>query len=118
MALHSFASICQQVCRSHDLVGRIGGDEFALLLPETESDAAVVMAERLREAVARHPIDLGSLRRRKRITVSIGVAQLRALDGVNELIERADGALYAAKVAGRNGVRSAVDPKILVRHCC
>ena len=116
VALHRFASICQQVCRRHDLVGRLGGDEFALLLPETESDAATVMAERLREAVARHPIDLDDLGRRERITVSIGVAQLRALDGINELIQRADGALYTAKAAGRNEVRSAVDSKILVRN--
>lgn len=116
VALHSFASICQQVCRSHDLVGRLGGDEFALLLPETESDAAMVMAERLREAVARHPIDLDDLGRRERITVSIGVAQLRALDSVNELIKKADEALYEAKAAGRNGVRSAVDSMLLVRH--
>lgn len=104
VALCGFVSVCQQECRIHDLMGRLGGEEFALLLPETEIDAAVVVAERLREAVARHPIKLG-IQQRFHITASIGLAQLRASEGVSELIQRADRALYAAKAAGRNCVR-------------
>lgn len=103
--LRGFVSVCQQACRVHDLMGRLGGEEFALLLPETGIDAAVVVAERLRQAVARYPVDLGAPEQGFHFTVSVGVAQLRASDGAGELIQRADRALYAAKAAGRNGVR-------------
>ncbi len=103
--LRSFVSMCQQACRVHDLVGRLGGEEFTLLLPETEIGAAVVVAERLREAVAQRPIDLDTPGQSLHVTVSVGVAQLRASDGASELIQRADRALYAAKAAGRNCVR-------------
>ena len=103
--LRSFVSMCQQACRVHDLVGRLGGEEFTLLLPETEIDAAVVAAERLRDAVAQRPIDLDTPGQSLHVTVSVGVAQLRASDGASELIQRADRALYAAKAAGRNCVR-------------
>lgn len=103
--LRAFVSVCQQACRVHDLMGRLGGEEFALLLPETGIDAAVVVAERLREAMEQRSIDLDTPRRRLHVTVSVGVAQLRASENANELIQRADRALYAAKAAGRNGVR-------------
>lgn len=104
-ALRGFGFVCQQECRMHDLMGRFGGEEFALLLPETGIDTAVVAAERLREAVARHPIELSIREQRFHITVSIGLAQLRASDSASELSQRADQALYAAKAAGRNCVR-------------
>ena len=103
--LRVFVSVCQQACRVHDLMGRLGGEEFALLLPETGIDAAVVVAERLREAMEQRSIDLDTPRRRLHVTVSVGVAQLRASENANELIQRADRALYAAKAAGRNSVR-------------
>ncbi len=105
-ALRGFGIVwATQEGRMHDLMGRIGGEEFALLLPETGIDAAVVAAERVREAVARHPIDLGIQGQRFYVTVSVGVAQLRASESASELIQRADRALYAAKAAGRNCVR-------------
>lgn len=104
-ALRDFVAVCQQECRVHDLIGRIGGEEFALLLPETGIEAAMVVAERLREAVAQHAIDPGVPERRLNMTVSIGVAGLRASEDASELSQRADQALYAAKASGRNCVR-------------
>ncbi|MDG4556355.1 MAG: diguanylate cyclase [Candidatus Contendobacter sp.] len=105
VALRGFVAVCQQEFRKLDLVGRLGGEEFALLLPDTGIDPAMVAAERLREAVARRSIDPGVPGQEFHITVSIGVAQLRASDNAETLPQRADQALYAAKAAGRNTVR-------------
>jgi diguanylate cyclase (GGDEF)-like protein len=91
--------------RSTDLVGRIGGEEFALLMPHTASTGAWLLADRLREAIARTPIDFD--RRHIRVTGSFGLAQLRPGEDFDSLYARADAALYDAKQAGRNRVRSA-----------
>ena len=107
VALRGFVAVCQEEFRKYDLVGRLGGEEFALLLPDTGIDAAVAAAERLRAAMARCPIDPGVPGQTFHITVSIGVAQLHATDDASKLIQRADQALYAAKAAGRNAVRCA-----------
>ena len=104
-ALRAFAAVCRQACRVHDLMGRIGGEEFAILLPETGIAAARGVAERLREAVARHPIEIMPTGQHFHITVSIGVASLRAAEEASALGRRADQALYAAKAAGRNRVQ-------------
>ncbi|MDG4551819.1 MAG: diguanylate cyclase [Candidatus Contendobacter sp.] len=105
VALRGFVAVCRRELRKYDLVGRLGGEEFALLLPDTGIDVAVVTAERLRETVAQAPIDPSVPGSPFHITVSIGVAQLRASDDASTLVQRADQALYAAKTAGRNGVR-------------
>mgnify|MGYP000872202893 FL=1 len=105
MALRGFVAVCRQEFRKYDLVGRLGGEEFALLLPDTGFDVALVAAERLRAAVTRSPIDPGVPGQTFHITVSIGVAQLRPADDATPFIQRADQALYAAKAAGRNAVR-------------
>jgi diguanylate cyclase (GGDEF)-like protein/PAS domain S-box-containing protein len=105
MALRGFVTVCREEFRKYDLVARLGGEEFALLLPDTGIDAAVAAAERLRAAVARRPIDPGAPEPTFHITASIGVAQLRASDDASNLVQRADRALYAAKAAGRNRVR-------------
>jgi diguanylate cyclase (GGDEF)-like protein len=85
--------------RITDIVARIGGEEFAVLLSNTTTDEALRMAERLRAGIESLPIGL---------TVSCGVASLTPTDpeGSNALIDRADRALYAAKAAGRNCVRA------------
>ncbi len=107
VALRGFVAVCQEEFRKYDLVGRLGGEEFALLLSDTGIGAAVAAAERLRAAMARCPIDPGVPGQTFHITVSIGVAQLHATDDASKLIQRADQALYAAKAAGRNAVRCA-----------
>ncbi len=92
--------------RQSDSIGRIGGEEFAVLLPETSLAAAYDVAERLRAHMQERAIIAGH----KAIpcTVSIGVAQLSAQDGgIEDLLHRADTALYKAKNGGRNRVEIA-----------
>lgn len=101
--LRSLAERCRQIIRETDIFGRYGGDEFALLLPDTELNAAIIIAERIRESVgqAYWVTDQGHIT----ISVSIGVAQAvkhhRALE---DLLADADRALYQAKAAGKNKV--------------
>jgi diguanylate cyclase (GGDEF)-like protein len=90
--------------READLVGRLGGEEFAVAMPEVELETAHVVAERLRQLIADSDMgtaESGSLR----VTVSIGVAAASPEDQtLNQMLRRADQALYAAKHAGRNKV--------------
>ena len=101
--LDELAERCQSQVRSIDLIGRFGGDEFILLLMETNAEDALSAAERIRQHIAAAPIETekGPLA----ITVSMGIAHLGTdcLDLVT-LISRADSALYQAKNAGRNQV--------------
>jgi diguanylate cyclase (GGDEF)-like protein len=88
--------------RDQDLAARIGGEEFALLLPETDADGALVLAERLGQAVAALPLPGMA----KPLTVSGGVAVWQPEEPtVEAALVRADRALYAAKQAGRNRTR-------------
>ena len=92
--------------RETDLVARLGGEEFAALLPETGAGQAHQVVERVRRTLAQWPVEYGD--ERISTTVSIGVAQLNAGEGLESLLARADAALYRAKEAGRNRiVRSA-----------
>ncbi|MBK8522954.1 MAG: GGDEF domain-containing protein [Betaproteobacteria bacterium] len=102
-ALKMFASAATDCLRGMDVIGRLGGEEFGILLPSTAVDQAEAVAERIRVAVAKIAIDtdLGTVR----FTTSIGVAQSQEEDeSVDVLLARADAALYAAKAAGRNRV--------------
>jgi two-component system cell cycle response regulator len=91
--------------RSVDLVSRFGGEEFVVVMPDTDLIGAEIVAERLRAAIARAPFALPSTREQVPITISIGVAAAEAPDdSVDAMLKRADGALYAAKNAGRDRV--------------
>ncbi len=86
-----------RVKRGHEVMARIGGEEFAWLLPDTDADEAFAAAERAREVIASEPFDeVGHL------TISAGVCDLSSTRDYGDLIEDADKALYAAKRAGRN----------------
>ncbi len=86
-----------RVKREHEVIARIGGEEFAWLLPNTDGDAAFAAAERARMRIAEEPFEeVGSL------TLSAGVCDLDSAGGPQDLVEDADRALYAAKRAGRN----------------
>ena len=91
------------VVRTVDYFARVGGEEFAVLLPETSRDAAAAVAERLRAAIAQPATDKG----RSKIpippyTISIGASSVRGFESLQDLMRRADAALYAAKAMGRN----------------
>ena len=87
--------------RAEDLLGRLGGEEFIVLMPSTDSASAVAAAERIREAFSAQPLVLGEQRRP--VTLSIGVAVLAPADRqFSQLLQRADRAMYAAKKAGRD----------------
>jgi diguanylate cyclase (GGDEF)-like protein len=92
------------------LLGRLGGEEFVVVLPSTELRDAHLIAERIRAQVP--SVDLSTWLGDRRITVSIGVATSSAEDTVSSLLRRADAALYIAKSDGRNCVRSDVAPDI------
>jgi diguanylate cyclase (GGDEF)-like protein/PAS domain S-box-containing protein len=89
--------------RTMDVVARIGGEEFVVLLPDTTLDGACGVAARLCQRIAEHAVEVDG--QSIRYTVSAGVATMDAsVDGVAELLKRADTAMYAAKAQGRNRV--------------
>lgn len=97
------AKVIKDNIRSIDLVGRYGGEEFALMLAETDAQSAFVVAERIRKAVADTPVQ--AYDEILRVTISIGIAQLDTeTPDLAALVERADSALYQAKAQGRNRV--------------
>lgn len=102
-ALRHVADKLASALRAEDLAGRWGGEEFVIVLPHTDDDPAVVVAERLRDAVAAAPVALGTGGDLVGLSISIGVAS-RAGDLPDTLIHRADLALYEAKRSGRNRV--------------
>jgi diguanylate cyclase (GGDEF)-like protein/PAS domain S-box-containing protein len=107
--LQHVTQLMQQETRQLDLLGRTGGEEFTLLLPDTETDEALALAERLRARVQQAPLRFGAAS--IPITVSIGVSTIAAADAnADAALVRADRALYAAKNGGRNQVRLAPQP--------
>ena len=104
--LQAFADLIRAHGRDVDIAGRLGGEEFALLLPETEVGGAVAGAERLCRSLAQLRIWLGE-GREVSVTASFGVAQLADDQSWNGLLRAADAALYRAKEQGKNRVARA-----------
>ena len=104
--IRSVAATVQRNLRVDSLVGRLGGDELVVLMPETGLEEAVGMMERVRVAVAETECESDGAR--LHATVSIGVAQVGVMDSISEAFMKADGMLYAAKQAGRNVVKSQI----------
>ena len=96
----------KQALRKRDLVCRIGGEEFGVILPNANLAAATAICERLRQAIAGNPV----VREDAIIafTASIGIAEFQAGDEADHLLTRADVALYDAKTGGRNQVRTGI----------
>ena len=106
--LQHVAKACQEALRDGDLLGRIGGEEFLVVLPRSTLEHASDVAERLRSRV--EALALEDLPTGLRTTISIGVAEMTAQDaGFADLERRADAALYQAKAAGRNRVVGAAE---------
>ena len=103
-ALRQLADRTLRGVRSIDLVARLGGEEFVVVMPETDLRAAAMVAERLRASIEAEPFFIHATSERTPITVSIGVAVAQAGDTVDTLLQRADDALYQAKNSGRNRV--------------
>ena len=102
--LVSIARCLKKEVRDSDLVGRMGGEEFAVLLPETPLVAAAALAERLLARISAVRIETD--RQTVQVTASIGVAEYqRGEDDFQKMLARADALLYEAKHGGRNQVR-------------
>ena len=96
--LRRVASLIRQELRSTDYVGRFGGEEFLVILPETRPEEAVKVAERIRRVIER--ADFGGVK----VTVSVGVTGYAEGESCSEIIERVDRAMYKAKMNGKNRV--------------
>jgi two-component system, cell cycle response regulator len=107
VVLRELAARLRERVRREDIVGRWGGEEFVVALPETTPDGAVAVAESLRAAVAGAPVTADDAE--LAMTVSIGVAAWTG-EELDDLVARADRALYAAKAAGRD--RVVVEPAV------
>jgi len=101
--IRNFTSVCEKHIREIDIFARFGGDEFILLLPETTSKQAYEVMERIRKTLLSQPIELEG--KRVSITISSGISSLTsAEESLDQLLKRADQALYQAKETGRNRV--------------
>ena len=102
--LREFAIRIKKSVRGIDLACRHGGEEFVVLMPETDMAVATMVAERLRRRIAGEPFPIQQGARRVEVTISIGLATLAPEEGASGLLKRADQALYRAKRDGRNRV--------------
>ncbi len=108
--LRAIAQLLRARTRGSDIPARLGGDEFVVFLPDTAEAGAVALAEQIRTTLV-----AGRLRRSQteqpveNVTLSVGVAEARANDLLETLMQRADSALYGAKRSGRNQVYSATN---------
>jgi diguanylate cyclase (GGDEF)-like protein len=106
-ALVEAAAVIRGSARETDIVARFGGDEFALVLPDTGGDGAFAVGERIRDRLAAH-VFLAGEGLSIRLTASVGVATLpNVASSADELVSAADRAMYAVKESGKNGIQAA-----------
>ncbi|PHP67547.1 GGDEF domain-containing protein [Zhengella mangrovi] len=103
--LKAVAACLREFTRYHDVVARLGGEEFAIVAPNMDSDALTKFADRIRMAIGQLTISAGNVR--IRITTSVGVAIWNGRENSDALYRRADAVLYKAKREGRNRVCTA-----------
>lgn len=101
--LEKLSDLLRDTIREMDLIGRFGGEEFMILLPDTDLECAEIVASKILENVAKGTFNYENLT--LNITVSIGVAQYKDPEKIDEFVNRVDMALYNAKESGRNCVR-------------
>jgi diguanylate cyclase (GGDEF)-like protein len=107
IALISIAKIANEYVRNQDILGRIGGEEFLLVLPNTSTRAALAVAQRIRLAIEENDFLIND--KHVHITASFGVAQLSNQENFSHIFQCADKALYQAKESGRNLIKTAED---------
>lgn len=103
--LKEISAVINACLRQGDVLGRIGGEEFAVFLPDTDRGVARAVAERIRAAVCGRPLTLGMMS--MSCSVSIGISVLKAGDSLDEVLRQGDQAMYLAKSNGRNRVECA-----------
>jgi diguanylate cyclase (GGDEF)-like protein len=106
--LRQFVALANRCLRKEDMMGRLGGEEFAIFLPNADSPGAQAVAERLRTLVQAQPVQSGP--QSIALTVSIGMALCVRGDSADAVLKRADTAMYLAKQKGRNRVEVAETP--------
>lgn len=99
--------------RTVDMLARFGGEEFVAVMPDSDGRVAMMVAERLRRAIADTPFVMANVS--IEVAISVGVAHLAASDTPQSLLDRADGALYEAKARGRNQVVEAASQDLNAR---
>jgi diguanylate cyclase (GGDEF)-like protein/putative nucleotidyltransferase with HDIG domain len=111
--LRELGSRGKSILRGGDTLGRYGGEEFMVLLPQTDLALSLEVAERLRVAIAVHPLATGLVEGGLHVTISIGIATF-PIDGriVSEVVEKADQAMYWAKRLGRNQIRTVSEAEL------
>jgi len=102
--LREFATRLKKSIRGIDLACRYGGEEFVIVMPETDMAVAAVVAERMRRRIANDSFSVGNDHDPVQVTISVGLASLVATDDAASVLKRADQALYRAKRDGRNRV--------------
>ena len=102
--IRQVADYLRRMSRASDVVARIGGEEYLLILPDTDLEPAKILAERIREAICGRPFVVGN--QRISVTVSLGVARVVGESSLDALSQEADRAMYQAKQSGRNRVAS------------
>lgn len=102
--LREFATRISANVRGIDLACRFGGEEFVVVMPDTDMSFAYMVAERLRQSIADAPFNVSTLSAQLPVTISVGVASSQSGDTPDQLLKRADQALYRAKRDGRNRV--------------
>jgi diguanylate cyclase (GGDEF)-like protein len=113
-ALVEAAHVLRRSARETDICARFGGDEFAVVLPDTGSEGAFAVGERVRQRIATHPF-LGGEGLNIRLTASVGVATLPGnAASAEELLKAADRAMYRVKEAGKNGILVASEEAVSV----